>query len=965
MSGHSTQLNVLVDGGRVMSRILRCAVGWGSKGSGLGLLNCIELEDGDLMNKNNNNNEDDGGMIRNVGSILYQDCVVVTTKNNVSGEKKKVNTMIKVQKTWVEMYETNKKGGGMTSVKDDDQRSSSSSLLQEEPKKRRKVAPNTTITNDDAKSLLSSSSSPKLKSTAQLFHECLDDIHRQLNNNEASSNKDDSNNNDNTPTSFITLLPPEKQFNLLAQIRLARSFHTSTTRLHAIESRLRAIICLLSSQPNQDIIGAFFAAQPELCGELVDLVRPTVSGGNITGGISASSGSGNARDSILVLADSPQVPFHIRTLAIEALTALVARRDSTGTMNTVARQVNVLSELGVGKSQYSGLLPTLIRHSLAALNSFLLCDAGGSSTTASGKKSEEESVNNNVNTDDNGNLGQELGMIFLQCTKPPPLPRKDREERALEFIDSVLTLTSAVISVPSGTAALTDCGIIPALVSTIALDSQIVQKRTDGHKELSLFATENDDGKESYSECLLKYITAQAIQILEGAIVTHTSALSAFHELKGVDILVHRLHMEMERVKRVDNSNTDDEAMDEVNGKPKAKRNLQAARRVLLFSAVNCLTVVFHQQEANGNNAAIPSGAAQLRKPELMDVLTDILDNSDSYGAVLTGLVSTLLSDVINADAQIVHHVHKSGLAKAFLSLLMGKNNEMKQVIGDDVTKWGEIEMEPSAELVMAFPNLILALSLTESGARSIKETNPFPALLSVFCSPKFAMPNSRCLLNEMAAIIGTGLDEIMRHNPTTLKPSVIKALVLVMNRIVHIGKQLTSKEECSSSVSDDNGVDLVTARTYLVQYSHNIAQLLEQILHNEDHVQMFLNEGGVDALLELSRWSITPAGKQFVTHVSCLSSPSIGSVTHTNISTSFGNILRNIASHSDSHKIVKKIVDALEAQFTDLRKCIAVFRDGTATGTVVVGDDDEGEFSFSRLFQSIPTGKLVYSQHA
>ena len=950
MGGHSTQLNGLNDGGRVMQRILRCAVGWGSMGSGLGLLNCIQLEDGDLiLNQTSTTESSRDGGIRGVGCILFRDCV--DSEKNVGGEK--VNTMVNVEMKWEDMYESNQGDGSSSPAMMGGEQLSSSSL-QEEPKKRRKVAPNTTISNDAE---LSSLSSLKLKSTAQLFHECLDNIHQQLNNKEASSSSSNS-----KDSHVVITLPPEKQFNLLAQIRLARSFHTSSTRISAIESRLRAVICLLSSQPNQDVIGAFFAAQPELCGELVDLVRPTVSGGNITGGIASSSGvfggEGNAQDSILVLSDSPQVPFHIRTLAIEALTALVARRDSTGTMNTVARQVNVLSELGVGKGQYSGLLPTLIRHSLAALNSFLLCDArmGG----GTGKREES----NAHEKDDNVDLGQELGMIFLQCTKPPPLPQKDREERALEFIDSVLTLTSAVISVPSGTAALTDCGIIPALVSTIALDSQIVQKRTDGSTELSLFATENDGKKESYSECLLKYITAQAIQILEGAIVTHTSALSAFHELKGVDILVHRLHMEMERVKQVDNSDIEDEAMDEANGKPKPKRNLQAARRVLLFSAVNCLTVVFHQQEANGNNAAIPSGAAQLRKPELIDVLTDILENSDSYGAVLAGLVSTLLSDVINADAQIVHHVHKSGLAKSFLSLLMGKNNEMQHVIGDDVTKWGEIEMEPSAELVMAFPNLILALSLTESGARSIKEMNPFPALLSVFCSPKFAMPNSRCLLNEMAAIIGTGLDEIMRHNPTTLKPSVIKALALVMNRIVHIGKQLTSKEECSSSVSDENGVDLVTARTYLVQYSHNIAQLLEQMLHNEDHVQMFLNEGGVDALLELSRWSITPAGTQLVVHVSCLSSPSIGSVTHTNISTSFGNTLRNIASHSDSHKIVKKIIEALEVQFANLRKCIAVFRDGTATGTAVTGDDDEGEFSFSRLFQSIPTGELIYFQH-
>ena len=63
-------------------------------------------------------------------------------------------------------------------------------------------------------------------------------------------------------------------------------------------------------------------------------------------------------------------------------------------------------------------------------------------------------------------------------------------------------------------------------------------------------------------------------------------------------------------------------------------RSLQAARRVLLFSAVNCLTVVFHQHDANSgtNSASSPNGRALLQKPELQNVLIEIMDNVDSYG---------------------------------------------------------------------------------------------------------------------------------------------------------------------------------------------------------------------------------------------------------------------------------------------------------------------------------------------
>ena len=177
------------------------------------------------------------------------------------------------------------------------------------------------------------------------------------------------------------------------------------------------------------------------------------------------------------------------------------------------------------------------------------------------------------------------------------------------------------------------------------------------------------------------------------------------------------------------------------------QRTLQAARRVLLFSAVNCLTVVFHQHESGVNNpASAPSGGALLRKPELQKVLLEIMDNVNSYGGVLAALVATFLSDVMNSDPQVVHYVHKSGLAKSFLSLLMDNTNK-EGVNEEEGDKEPVPILKPSAELIMALPNVIMALSLTEAGAKAVAEANPFPSILSIFCSPSYVMPNSRCLL--------------------------------------------------------------------------------------------------------------------------------------------------------------------------------------------------------------------------
>lgn len=887
---------------------MEMAKGWGTKGSGLGLLQCINsaaATKGTSYPYLSDDNFNDDDETPSILDLSFQ-CHVKGTLVSI--------ILTKEQLMFVDPH---------------------SAPLDSDHAKRQKTG----IQTKDFRSTALKEQDQQFKSTAQVFQECLvllkDDFIKK-------NNSSDNNNSDFS-------LSPEKQFSLLSTIRLSRAFYqSSSSRVFAIKLRLRALITMLHTLSSVESISAYFIAQPELCGELVDLVRPTVSSSGAAlyadGGASATSPSEReSNNSILALADSPQVPYDLRTLAVEALTALVARRDSTcGSFSIAARQANVLSELGVGKGEYLGLLPTLIRFSLAALNSFLLQEDAN-------RKMDVQYDAILDNNGDGSNSGLELGLAFITATKPPPLPRKVRQERALEFIDAVLTLTSAVISVPSGTSALTDCGIIPALVSTIALDSQMM----NNSKKRSPFVGANED---SYSDCLLKFISAQAIQILEGAIVTHTNALSAFHELKGVEVLVQRLHTEVEIIRHNSSSEDNDVSMEDVSAGSRSdtkieNTRLQGAQRVLLFSAVNCLTVVFHSHEAGAGAAAAPLGGAQLRKPELMAVLLDIMDNVKSYGGVLAALVATLLSDVMNSDPQSVHYVHSSGLAQSFLSLVLGKDNEMKMIIGEDVEKWGEPILEPSGELIMAIPNVVSALCLTESGARVIAEANPFPTILSVLCSPKYAMPNSRCLLSELAAIIGSGLDEIMRHNPV-LKPIVVKAVVQVMKRVAFIGKNLTNQEESTEAIGTDN---LETARTQLMQYGCNVTQLLEQLLHNEDYVSPFLNAGGFDVLLELARWSVIPSGRQLVAHASCLSSPSIACLMHSRTATSLSMVVKNIASYNDPEGLLQKITSALSSQLTNLDETINALRATTGSLTDKVG----GELVCDNILNGIPCSAL------
>ena len=185
------------------------------------------------------------------------------------------------------------------------------------------------------------------------------------------------------------------------------------------------------------------------------------------------------------------------------------------------------------------------------------------------------------------------------------------------------------------------------------------------------------------------------------------------------------------------------------------------------------------------------------------------------YGGVLAVLTATLLSDVMNSDPQVFHHVHDSGLAKSFLDMLMRRDLPLDD---DDLGTWDMLFIPQSPELIMHIPNAIQALALTENGAKVIQEVDPFPAMLFLFYNSQYAMSNSQCLLNEITSFVGTGLDEMMRHVPV-LRSLGINALSTALRRIVDYGKRLLIKEK-----NEKDHLSLINERTYFIQYSYSIS---------------------------------------------------------------------------------------------------------------------------------------------
>lgn len=832
---HTTILHSPSSSGIAQSRLMVLARGWGTRGCGLGLFECVTFDDSP-------GHGGQGSLPVYAGEVNYD---FLSPSSN-----KTINIQLKAQ--------------DIVSMPKE-------SIPERQTEKRRKM-----------------SASARTKTTASLFFSCLEQI----------GGRDQ--------------IATEKAFGLLSHIRLAKDFHCQETRVRAIERRLHALTALSYVHPTEALAG-YFHAQPELCSEITDLLKPLVSSHSISemGALIHSDFHQRQTAAIRSIVEptaSHSIPFSIRVVALETLNAIVARRDermmSSPGLSTIAKQTNILTELGVAKGQILGLLPTLIRYALASLNSIMsdYMDVPSQDTPQTESSLDIEKLN------------LDSGLSFLEATVAPRVHKPNEQEKALEFIEIVLALTTSIIATTSGTPALTDCGLVPAIVNNIVLSTRLAQ--------LDLKNPNDDAPKGLHPRNMLRFITSLSIQVLEGAIVIHNPALLAFHELKTVDLLTALLYAEFLSTLPVNGENDSNRLVEQC-------FRLQASQRVMLYSILNCLTIVLHHQESNSRSSSPNVSATEvLKKPEMTEVMKKLLRNVNIYGGVLGALAITLLTDIMNSDPKIVYFVFESGLADSFFVMMKGStydsNSNKFEIRSVDSETWHEANIPCSSELITSLPNMLSALCLTEDGRKRVTEVNPIPELLGIMCSSRFAMPNSRCLLNEIASAIGGGIDELIRHVPS-IKSCAINAFVKMIDRVEFIGRKIsTAEDESQFNCCTTNSIkERRNARVCLMHYGNNVAQLLEQILRTEEHCAPFLEYGGHRSLLNLYP-HLMLRGHELLAHLSSQSSPSVANISHSSISMSFTTAVKRLAVNDNPSTIIAMITTFLDKSLDDCIETIS-----------------------------------------
>lgn len=138
-------------------------------------------------------------------------------------------------------------------------------------------------------------------------------------------------------------VPANKHLELMWTLRMARAMTSYDGRVGFVRQHQQAVVILLSTFPNTSVLASFFNDRVDIFADAIHLLQ---------------TGPGSADY-------DPSMPLEFRLLAVQALVALVATRDLSGSV--MGRLAWIQHELGVQRGQYMGLLPCMLRASVSFL----------------------------------------------------------------------------------------------------------------------------------------------------------------------------------------------------------------------------------------------------------------------------------------------------------------------------------------------------------------------------------------------------------------------------------------------------------------------------------------------------------------------------------------------------------------------------------------------------------------------
>ncbi|KIM40119.1 hypothetical protein M413DRAFT_446273 [Hebeloma cylindrosporum] len=291
------------------------------------------------------------------------------------------------------------------------------------------------------------------------------------------------------------------------------------------------------------------------------------------------------------------------------------------------------------------------------------------------------------------------------------------------FVEALLSFITYIASHASGGNMVVGAGLIPLLI-------QLMENRLP----LRLSAV------------------SKTMQLVDNVLYSFANAFSLFCSSRGVDALVERIEFEVDL-------DIKEYAVDYQTCSISGTGELPIQRVAILKHILRSM----HRMMQSSGTA---EGLRGLIDSTILKSIKKIVEYRGLFGPNVFPLAINIMSTFVHNEPTSLAIIQEAGLPEVFYRAI-------------------ELGIEPAIEVLQAIPNAIGALCLNEAGqAQLSKRPSIIPAIFSIFTSER----HLKTLIDkENAVIIGTAVDELIRHHPS-LKLQVFDALKSTLSRIEDLG---------------------------------------------------------------------------------------------------------------------------------------------------------------------------------
>ncbi|KAL8096331.1 hypothetical protein AgCh_037334 [Apium graveolens] len=330
------------------------------------------------------------------------------------------------------------------------------------------------------------------------------------------------------------------------------------------------------------------------------------------------------------------------------------------------------------------------------------------------------------------------------------------------------------------------------------------------------------------------HLVCLAVKTLQKLMDYSNSAMTLFKDLGGVELLVHRLQIEVHRV--IDATVSDDNLMNGGESSRHIEDGLHIQKRLIRVSlkALGSATYAPANTSRSQNNISLPS------------TLSLIFKNVVKFGGDIYSSAVTVMSEIIHKDPTCFPALDELGLPDAFLSSVV-----------DGIL--------PSAKALTCVPNGLGAICLNAKGLEAVRRTSALRFLVDIFTNRKYILA-----MNDAIVPLANAVEELLRH-VSSLRSVGVDLIIEIFNHISSIGdsklkgsleKGSTSMEmdsedkenqgSCSMVGETDVVTDGVSNEQFIQLSIFHVMVLVHRTMENSETCRLFVEKSGIESLLKL-----------------------------------------------------------------------------------------------------------------